>query len=86
MTLTPDDPRLLTPGPLTTSHETKAAMLHDWGSRDQDFVGTNAGVQASLLKIANATGSHVCIPLQGSGTFVVEATLPTLSSNWHWRR
>ncbi len=78
MTLTPDDPRLLTPGPLTTSHETKAAMLHDWGSRDQDFVGTNAGVQASLLKIANATGSHVCIPLQGSGTFVVEATLGTL--------
>jgi 2-aminoethylphosphonate-pyruvate transaminase len=34
MTLTPDDPRLLTPGPLTTSHETKAAMLHDWGSSD----------------------------------------------------
>ena len=26
MTLTPDDPRLLTPGPLTTSHETKDAM------------------------------------------------------------
>lgn len=78
MTLTPGDPRLLTPGPLTTSVETKEAMLHDWGSRDQTFVDTNALIRQKLLKIANATDSHVCVPLQGSGTFVVEATLGTL--------
>ena len=78
MTLTPDDPRLLTPGPLTTSHETKAAMLHDWGSRDQAFIDTNAHVRESLLNIANAADTHVCVPLQGSGTFVVEATLGTM--------
>lgn len=78
MTLTSGDPRLLTPGPLTTSVETKEAMLHDWGSRDQAFIDTNARVQSSLLEIAHASDSHVCVPLQGSGTFVVEATLGTL--------
>lgn len=78
MTLTPGDPRLLTPGPLTTSVETKEAMLHDWGSRDQAFVDTNARVREKLLAIANAADTHVCVPLQGSGTFVVEATLGTL--------
>lgn len=78
MTLTPGDPRLLTPGPLTTSVETKEAMLHDWGSRDQAFIDTNARVRSSLLEIAHASDTHVCVPLQGSGTFVVEATLGTL--------
>ena len=78
MTLTPGDPLLLTPGPLTTAAETRDAMMHDWGSRDQAFIDANASVRAALLKIANAEGSHVCVPLQGSGTFVVEATLGTV--------
>jgi len=79
MSLTPTgDPWLLTPGPLTTSQETKAAMLHDWGSRDQKFIDTNARVRNRLLAIANAAEAHVCVPLQGSGTFVVEAALGTL--------
>ncbi|MCB2100780.1 MAG: 2-aminoethylphosphonate--pyruvate transaminase [Rhodobacterales bacterium] len=78
MTLTPDDARLLTPGPLTTSHETKAAMLHDWGSRDAAFIETNARIRRELLDIAQAADTHVCVPLQGSGTFVVEAALCTL--------
>ncbi|MDP4796292.1 MAG: 2-aminoethylphosphonate--pyruvate transaminase [Rhodospirillales bacterium] len=72
------DPWLLTPGPLTTSAETKQAMLHDWGSRDATFIETNARVRRSLLKIANAEATHVCVPVQGSGTFAVEATLGTL--------
>ena len=38
MTLNANDARLLTPGPLTTSQETKEVMLHDWGSRDSDFI------------------------------------------------
>ena len=32
-----NDPILLTPGPLTTSLETKQAMLRDWGSWDASF-------------------------------------------------
>ncbi len=72
------DPWLLTPGPLTTSPATKQAMLHDWGSRDANFIETNKRVRAQLLEIAEASDSHVCVPLQGSGTFVVEATIATL--------
>lgn len=72
------DPWLLTPGPLTTSAATKQAMLHDWGSRDATFIETNARVLENLLKVANAASTHVCVPVQGSGTFAVEATLGTL--------
>ncbi len=72
------DPYLLTPGPLTTSARTKEAMLHDWGSRDSRFIATNARVRRRLVAIAGAEGSHVCVPVQGSGTFAVEAALGTL--------
>ncbi len=72
------EPILLTPGPLTTSAETKRAMLRDWGSRDPAFIELNRRVCARLLALAGADGSHVCVPVQGSGTFAVEATLGTL--------
>ncbi|MBX9754381.1 MAG: 2-aminoethylphosphonate--pyruvate transaminase, partial [Pseudomonadaceae bacterium] len=62
---------LLTPGPLTTSLATKTAMLNDWGSWDSRFNALTAGVCADLLAIAHAQSSHVCVPLQGSGTFAV---------------
>ena len=75
---TPDEPYLLTPGPLTTSMTVKQAMLRDWGSRDRDFIALNARVRARLVELAGAGGSHVAVPLQGSGTFVVEALLGTL--------
>lgn len=71
-------PFLLTPGPLTTSIATKSAMMRDWGSRDNEFIETTARIRERLLLIAGASDSHVCVPLQGSGTFVVEATLGTL--------
>jgi 2-aminoethylphosphonate-pyruvate transaminase len=69
------DPLLLTPGPLTTSTSVKEAMQHDYGSRDQDFIALNAGIQERLVGIINGTGHYACVPLQGSGTFVVEAML-----------
>jgi 2-aminoethylphosphonate-pyruvate transaminase len=72
------DAILLTPGPLTTSAETKAAMQSDWGSWDQAFNTLTASVCSDLLSIANASAEHVCVPLQGSGTFSVEAALGTL--------
>ena len=72
------DPWLLTPGPLTTSLSVKQAMLHDWGSRDQAFIDANRRVRERVAALAGATSSHVCVPLQGSGTFAVEATLGTL--------
>jgi len=78
MTASGKDPWLLTPGPLTTSAQTKQAMQHDWGSRDAVFIETNRRVLNRLVAIAGAGESHVCVPLQGSGTFTVEATLGTM--------
>lgn len=71
-------PILLTPGPLTTSERTRAAMMTDWGSWDGSFNALTASVCERLVAIANGTGSHVCVPLQGSGTFAVEAAIGTL--------
>jgi len=71
------NPVLLTPGPLTTSAETKAAMLCDWGSWDSAFNELTASVCRDLVAIVNGPREHVCIPLQGSGTFAVEAAIGT---------
>ena len=72
------DPILLTPGPLTTSLATKAAMLRDWGSWDAAFNAVTARLRAKLTAIVAAADTHVCVPLQGSGTFAVEAAVNTL--------
>jgi 2-aminoethylphosphonate-pyruvate transaminase len=69
---------LLTPGPLTTTLRTKLAMLHDWGSWDADFNAVTASVRRRLLDIVNGQDSHVVVPLQGSGTFSVEAAVATV--------
>ncbi|MEP6884018.1 MAG: 2-aminoethylphosphonate--pyruvate transaminase [Gammaproteobacteria bacterium] len=71
-------PILLTPGPLTTSADTKSAMLLDWGSWDGAFNEMTASVCRDLIGIVHAQDEHVCVPLQGSGTFAVEAALGTL--------
>jgi 2-aminoethylphosphonate-pyruvate transaminase len=69
---------LLTPGPLTTTLRTKLAMLKDWGSWDADFNALTAGVRSRLLDIVHGQETHVVVPLQGSGTFSVEAAVATL--------
>ena len=71
-------PYLLTPGPLTTSESVKAAMMKDWGSWDQDFNTKTAEICQQLLRCANASEHHECVPMQGSGTFAVEAALGSL--------
>jgi len=72
------DPWLLTPGPLTTSATVKKAMLHDWGSRDHEFIRINREVRERLVRLAGGGDTHVCVPIQGSGTFVLEAMLGTM--------
>jgi 2-aminoethylphosphonate-pyruvate transaminase len=72
------DPILLTPGPLTTSLQTKAAMLRDWGSWDSNFNAVTREIRDKLSRIIEADGAHVCVPMQGSGTFAVEAAVNTL--------
>ena len=73
----PSEPWLLTPGPLTTSLTVKQAMLHDYGSRDTHFIAVNRSVRAALVDIIHGGADYTCVPLQGSGTFVVEAMLGT---------
>ena len=72
------DPILLTPGPLTTTLRTKLAMLRDWGSWDADFNAVTANLRSRLLAIVQGQDSHVVVPLQGSGTFSVEAAVATV--------
>ena len=71
-------PLLLTPGPLTTSARTRQAMLVDWGSWDEGFNQLTASLCEQLLAILHGSDSHHCVPLQGSGTFAVEAAIGTL--------
>ncbi|MDM0005494.1 2-aminoethylphosphonate--pyruvate transaminase [Variovorax sp. J22G73] len=71
-------PILLTPGPLTTSQRTRQAMLRDWGSWDGDFNKITARIRERVLDIVHGQGTHECVPMQGSGTFSVEAAIGTL--------
>ncbi|MDP6951494.1 MAG: 2-aminoethylphosphonate--pyruvate transaminase [Alphaproteobacteria bacterium] len=66
---------LLTPGPLTTSQRTRDAMGRDWGSRDGDFIALTARIRDRLTTLASAGTDYSCVPLQGSGTFAVEAMI-----------
>lgn len=71
------DPLLLTPGPLTTTETVKQAMLHDWGSRDEAFIAMTAEVRDRLRAAAGQGEDFTAVPIQGSGTFAVEAMLGT---------
>ncbi|MBX2825898.1 MAG: 2-aminoethylphosphonate--pyruvate transaminase [Gammaproteobacteria bacterium] len=78
-------PWLLTPGPLSTASEVRSAMLRDWGSWDSDFRDLTATVRERLLALIGAPDTrdnavpddeaYECVPIQGSGTFVMEALL-----------
>ena len=70
-----NDPILLTPGPLTTSLETKQAMLRDWGSWDAAFNQVTLSLCRDLVDVVGGGDEYVCVPLQGSGTFSVEAAI-----------
>jgi 2-aminoethylphosphonate-pyruvate transaminase len=70
---------LLTPGPLTTTLRTKLAMLRDWGSWDSRLQRRHRRVRTRLLDIIHGQDTHVVVPLQGSGTFSVEAAVATVT-------
>jgi 2-aminoethylphosphonate-pyruvate transaminase len=75
--MTRRDPWLLTPGPLTTSMTVKQAMLHDWGSRDREFIEVNAAMRRRLVELVKGEEAYTTVPMQGSGTFAVEAMIGT---------
>lgn len=67
------DDILFTPGPLTTSQTVKQALLRDFGSRDFAFIEKVKDIRRMLLETAGVGEDYTCVPLQGSGTFSVEA-------------
>lgn len=71
-----NEPYLLTPGPLTTAYDVKAAMLKDWGSWDDDFRTMTRDMRSQLLGlIGPGADNYDCVPIQGSGSYCVEAML-----------
>jgi 2-aminoethylphosphonate-pyruvate transaminase len=72
------DKLLFTPGPLTTSATVKQAMLRDLGSRDGAFIAVVRDIRRRLVALAGVSeDEYTAVPLQGSGTFGVEAALTT---------
>lgn len=70
---------LLTPGPVQTRPEVKAAMAQDIAPWDPAFRAVYARVRERLVPIAGGVpGKHACLPLSaGSGHLALEAALRT---------
>ncbi len=70
------DKALFTPGPLTTSHTIKQAMLRDVGSRDSEFIGIVKDIRRRLVALGGLSEEeYTAVIVQGSGTFSVEAVI-----------
>ena len=67
--------RLLTPGPLALAPEIKACMQTDLGSRDGVFRQITQDIRRMIQDLAGAGPDYTVIPVQGSGTFAIEAAL-----------
>ena len=77
------DKLLFTPGPLNTSATVKEAMLSDVGSRDGVFIRIVEEIRERILQIAGVskTRGFEAIPMQGSGSFGIEATISAIRPN-----
>jgi 2-aminoethylphosphonate-pyruvate transaminase len=71
---------ILSPGPVTTSDATKAAMLRDFSPNEPELLGLTDGLRRSLVAIANGGEDYTCVMLQGAGNTANEAVLGTLVS------
>ncbi|ENP3040730.1 2-aminoethylphosphonate--pyruvate transaminase [Salmonella enterica] len=69
---------LFTPGPGNTSLRVRAAMGCDIGTRTPQMIELTQNVRQQIATVANCGDDFCVVPLQGSGTFAVEAMLTTL--------
>jgi 2-aminoethylphosphonate-pyruvate transaminase len=53
-------------------------MLRDWGSWDAAFNSLTASLRKDLVDVVGGGNDYTCVPLQGSGTFSVEAAIGTI--------
>ncbi|MBA2672837.1 2-aminoethylphosphonate--pyruvate transaminase [Ramlibacter sp.] len=70
--------KLFTPGPLSIAPEVRQAMQRDVGSRTPEMEMLTARLCRELAEVADCGGAYAVVPLQGSGTFAVEAMLSSL--------
>lgn len=66
--------KLLTPGPLTTRHSVKHAMLTDHCTWDDTYKAITTSVMNDITHIA-ANDDYATVLLQGSGSYAVEAMI-----------
>ncbi|MGI6695858.1 MAG: 2-aminoethylphosphonate--pyruvate transaminase [Christensenellales bacterium] len=66
--------KLLTPGPLTTRHSVKHAMLTDHCTWDDTYKAITTSVMNDITHIA-ADNEYATVLLQGSGSYAVEAMI-----------
>lgn len=68
---------LLTPGPLTTSETVKQTMMADWCTWDDDYnIEIVQNIRRRVVELAaSRPEDYTCVLMQGSGTYVVEATI-----------
>lgn len=69
---------ILSPGPVTTSAATKAAMLRDFSPNEPELLALTAGLRRSLVALANGGEDYTCVMLQGAGNTANEAVLGSL--------
>ncbi|WDP92694.1 MAG: 2-aminoethylphosphonate--pyruvate transaminase [Desulfobacter sp.] len=77
-TAIPEKPYLLlTPGPLTTTASVKSVMLRDWCTWDREYNDIVENIRKKLVSLATDSPGYTAVPMQGSGTFSVEACIGT---------
>lgn len=74
----PANPLLLTPGPVSVSHSTKAVMMVDRPSGDTEFQADVVLARKYLVDLVNGQGAYTAIPVPGSATYANEAAIATL--------
>ena len=76
-----NEPLLLTPGPLTTSPATKAAMQRDWGSRDTEFIALNSRIRERLTELITGSVEGVtAVPVHPHHLQTLRVQLPIVGS------
>lgn len=73
--LPPNPYLLLTPGPLSTSPAVRAALVNDWCTWDDEYNALTREIRERLERLADPERRFLAVPLQGSGTFAVEAMI-----------
>jgi 2-aminoethylphosphonate-pyruvate transaminase len=68
---------LLTPGPVTTSPTVRAAMASDCCTWISEYSALVDDLRRRLVRLATARDGCVCVLLQGTGSYAVEAALGT---------